>query len=484
LHRAKCACILFRATLLREAWESRDCPRLHRPSATQFSPQQANASANCPFPERAWPKVLKRSLLFLAALGTAVSSLLAQRKPVLPQIDLPHPYYFRELYLPQLTSGPSSVAWSPDSREVVYSMAGSLWRQQLDSKIAQQLTDGSGYDYQPDWSPDGKRVVYVSYQNDAMELWLLDLAAGKSVELTSGGAVNVEPRWSPDGKRIVFVSTLYNKRFHIFRADINDGKLQNVVRLTGETKSDLPRYYYSAFDTEINPVWTRDGKEILFVSNRGHIHGTGGFWRMRAEPGAVAWEIHYEETNWKARADISPDGSRLVYSSYLGRQWHQLWVMPANGGDASPISYGDWDETNARWSPNGKLLAFVSNRDGNTRLWVMALPGGNQTEVICEKRNYIQPHVSLHLTVVDDSGDEEYARVSVTDARGKFYAPDKSWIFADDGFDRSQRPFEPHYFYAVYPLNEVFFTVPAAGTHAPPNSHHAMTVDVPLDTIT
>jgi TolB protein len=47
----------------------------------------------------------------------------AQRKPVLPQIDLPHPYYYREMYLPQLTSGPSSVAWSPDSNEVVYSMA-------------------------------------------------------------------------------------------------------------------------------------------------------------------------------------------------------------------------------------------------------------------------------------------------------------------------------------------------------------------------
>ncbi len=156
----------------------------------------------------------------------------AQRRPVLPQIDLPHPYYYRELYLPQLTSGPSSVAWSPDSKEVVYSMAGSLWRQRIDSTKAVQLTDGPGYDYQPDWSPDGKCVVYVSYQKDAMELWLLDLASGKTQQLTHEGAVNVEPRWSPDGTRIVFVSTAYNKRFHIFRADVRDGKLENVVRLT------------------------------------------------------------------------------------------------------------------------------------------------------------------------------------------------------------------------------------------------------------
>src|SRR5262249_25160244 len=134
-------------------------------------------------------------------------------------------------------------------------------------------------------------------------------------------------------------STAYNKRFHIFTAGVQDGKLANITRLTGETKSPLPRYYYSAYDMEISPVWTRDGREVLFVSNRGHINGTGGFWRIKAEPGAVTREIHYEETNWKARPDFSPDGSRMVYSSYLGRQWHQLWVMPANGGDALPISY-------------------------------------------------------------------------------------------------------------------------------------------------
>src|SRR5271168_1058974 len=144
----------------------------------------------------------------------------AQRKPVLPQIDEPHSYYYRELYLPQLTNGPSSVSWSPDSKELVYSMGGSLWRQTLDSQEPQQLTDGAGYDYQPDWSPDGKFVVYVSYQKDAMELWILDVASGKVKQMTQGGAVNVEPRWSPDGKQLVWVSTEYHGRFHIFSADV------------------------------------------------------------------------------------------------------------------------------------------------------------------------------------------------------------------------------------------------------------------------
>jgi Tol biopolymer transport system component len=392
---------------------------------------------------------LKSKIFAIAILAAATAGpIAAQRRPVLPQIDLPHPYYFREMYLPQLTSGPSSVTWAPDSKEVAYSMAGSLWRQKIAEKVAQQVTDEAGYDYQPDWSPDGRELVYSSYQKDAVELWLLDLATGKTVRLTSGGAVNVEPRWSPDGKQIVFVSTSYNKRFHIFRADVQNGKLENVTRLTGETKSPLPRYYYSASDHEVSPVWSRDGKEILFVSNRGHIYGTGGFWRMKAEPGAEAREIHYEETTWRARPDFSPDGSRIVYSSYLGRQWHQLWVMPANGGDAFPVSYGDWDETSVRWSPDGKGLAFVSNRNGETELWTENIPGAEQIRLGITERRYLHPKARLLLRVIDPEGRVTPARVSVTDTVGRFYAPEHVWVHADDGFDRTERVFEAHYFHA------------------------------------
>jgi len=388
---------------------------------------------------------------------------LAGRLPVLGQIDLPHPYYYREMFLPQLTAGPSSLTWSPDSKELIFSMGGSLWRQRVGATTAEQLPGSAGYDYQPDWSPDGRWVIFTSYTGEALELWVLDLQTGASHALGSNGAVNVEPRFSPDGRRVVFVSTLYNRRFHIFTADFDAGKLVNVRRLTGEHKSELPRYYYSAYDHEISPVWTRDGRDILYVSNRGHIYGTGGFWRIAATDagtgaGAEGREIHYEETNWKARPDVSPDGSRLVFSSYEGRGWHNIWVMPAMGGDAFPIAYGDWDQTNPRWSPDGKSVAFISNQSGTTEIDVVPIPGGDVRPLVTTERRYPTARATLRLQLRDRAGNPASARVSVTDAEGRFHAPEDAWIQADDGFERSERRVEAHYFHA---RGNVSINVPA-----------------------
>ncbi|MBS0373434.1 MAG: CehA/McbA family metallohydrolase [Proteobacteria bacterium] len=406
-------------------------------------------------------RVVGRGLSLLSALLLAVGpgqGALAARQPVLGQIDLPHPYYFRELYLPQLTSGPSAVSFSPDSREVVYSMAGSLWRQRLDAGTAVQLTDGPGYDYQPDWSPDGRSVVYVTYRDGALELALLDLETGSSRLLTGEHAVNVEPRWSPDGRRLAFVSSRYHGHFHVFTAGVGAAGLEHVERVTGEQQSPLRRYYYSAFDHEISPVWTRDGSSLIYVSNRGHVHGTGGFWQQEARAGAPAHELHYEETNWRARPDLSPDGKRLLYSSYLGRNGHQLWLLPAGGGDALPISYGDWDEVGARWSPDGRTIAFLSNRGGDLALWLQDAVGGAQRPLAVTERRTLAPTGTLRISLRGEDGQPSAARVSVVDARGRFHAPATAWIRADDGYDRAERPFEAHYFHAE---GEVSLSVPA-----------------------
>jgi len=394
-----------------------------------------------------------RLLGLAAAAGLVLSpgQLPAQRQPVLRQIKVPHSYYYREMYLPQVTSGPSAVAWSPDGSELVYSMQGSLWRQRLGSTEARQLTSGPGYDFQPDWSPDGRSIVYSSYHDDAMELRLLRLGSGESRALVADGAVNVEPRWSPDGTRIAYVSSSYQGRWHIFVASVTGGdSLTKAERITEDRPGGLPRYYYGEYDQYLSPTWSPDGRELILVSNRGHIWGSGGFWRMPARAGATPRELRYEETTWKARPDWSRDGKRVVYSSYFGTQWHQLWLMTADGGDPLQLTYRQGDATAPRWSPDGRKIAFVSNERGNTELRVVEVPGGRIEEVRAERRIYRDPVAKLAIEVVDAAtGRRMPARISVTAQDGRNYAPDDAWRHADDGFDRSERRYEYGYFHTT-----------------------------------
>jgi hypothetical protein len=401
--------------------------------------------------------------------GAHAAPLLAQREPVLKQVDVPHAYYWREMYVPQVTSGPSAATWSPDGTELIYSMDGSLWRQRIGALVARQLTAGAAYDYQPDWSPDGHSVVFARYARDAIELQLLDLRSGTVTPLTSNGAVNVEPRWSPDGTRIAFVSTAFNRRWHVHvlsralsRAATTDPLFGEPVRLTDDNDSKLPRYYYSRWDHYLSPAWSPDGRELVLVSNRGHIHGTGGFWRMEARPGAPLRELRYEETTWKARPDWSPDGTRIVYSSYLGRQWNQLWIMPSEGGDPFPLTYGEFDATAPRWSRDGTRIAFISNEGGNTALWLLDVTGGRRRAVVPGERRYRDSVGTLQLEIRDAAGRLVPARVSVTTREGKGFAPLDAWRHADEAFDRRERQFEYPYFHAN---GTAELTVPAGPVH-------------------
>ena len=239
---------------------------------------------------------LSLSLIAAVVLSTTSAPTLADREPVLKQIDVPHNYYFREMYLPQLTAGPSSLTWSPDGKSLVYSMNGSLWRQDIGANVAEQLTAGPGYDYQPDWSPDGESVVFVRYHDDAMEIQEIELGTGQVNALTRGGAVNLEPRWSPDGSRLAFVSTQDTGRFHVFVGDIVEGTL-NASQLIEERESEVDRYYYSSFDHQLSPAWSPDGESIVYVSNPEIPYGSGALWRRSLTAGTEPELVRMEETS-------------------------------------------------------------------------------------------------------------------------------------------------------------------------------------------
>jgi len=397
-----------------------------------------------------------RRISFAAAVLAGCSvpvAAVADREPVLQQIDVPHHYYFREMYLPQLTSGPGSLAWSPDGQSLVYSMQGSLWVQALGSDTAMQLTAGPGYDYQPDWSPDGSQVVFTRYADDALELYLVDMETRDVTRLTDDGAVNVEPRWSPDGTRLAFVSTRDTGRFHVFTGELVEAELQ-ASPVFGERQSDIGRYYYSRFDHELSPAWSPDGQSLVFVSNPETPYGTGPIWRKRLDSDEPPALVRQEETSWRARPDWAPDGRRIAYASYLGRQWHQLWVtMADSAAEPFPLTYGDFDVSGARFSPDGERIAYVVNEAGNTEIRIQELVGGRVSLLPVNVREYLHDMAEIEIEVVDERGQPLPARIAIRGSDGRSYAPHDAWIHADDGFDRGVSDFEAQYFHATGPVS-------------------------------
>ena len=116
----------------------------------------------------------------------------------------------------------------------------------------------------------------------------------------------------------------------------------------------------------------------------------------------------------------------------------------------------------ARWSPDGKKIAFISNRGGTPELWLQDFPGGKQRHLVATERKYLKPHGRIEVTVIESDGKATPARVSVTDDAGKFFAPRYAWVSGADGYDRAESKFEPHDF-------------PSSGTDAikvPPGKMH------------
>ncbi len=174
----------------------------------------------------------------------------------------------------------------------------------------------------PRLSPDGTRVVYAigARTNTEEDIWVHDLARGVSSRLTFGGSLNNYPLWSPDGSEIVFSSNREG-RYNLYRKLANGAKEEELLLRSDENKRP--------------ESWSRDGRYLLYATSK---------------------------SNFSAE---------------------QLWVLPMQGDRTPfPFSRTRFDETTAEFSPDGRWIAYATNETGTYEVYVREFtppPGANES---------------------------------------------------------------------------------------------------------
>ena len=219
----------------------------------------------------------------------------------------------------------------------------------------------------PSWSPDGKKVAYVSFEDRKPVIYVHELASGRRIALSNQKGNNSAPAWSADGKKLA-ISLSKDGNTQIYSINADGTGLQRLTR--GYT-----------IDTE--PQYSPDGRFIYFTSDRG---GNPQIYRMSAdgEQAEGAKRISYKQ-GFVTSPRISPDGKYLAYIANVGGAF-RLYILNLATGDSQALTNGTSDESpsfaaNGRYvlystKVNGKRVLAAVSVDGNSKQ-VLSIPGSD-----------------------------------------------------------------------------------------------------------
>ncbi len=195
------------------------------------------------------------------------------------------------------------------------------------------LTENPSYDGQPDWSPDGTKIAFVSGRDGAgSQIYVIDADGKNVIRLTDGPGGKGHPDWSPDGRKIAF--SFDHREDYIAVMDA-DGRNR-------EKLEDEARY----------PSWSPDGGEIAFVSSR-----DGGNEIYVMSVGGQASKRVTQDLVPKLSPSFSPNGRRIAYEAHH-EEFHHIFVVGADGRNRVRLTHHEEHHSGPAWSLDGQVIAY------------------------------------------------------------------------------------------------------------------------------
>lgn len=229
-----------------------------------------------------------------------------------------------------------------------------------DGENAQIVADSPDPLMSPAWSPDGRRLAYVSFEDDQSAVFIQTLRSGARDKVSAREGINGAPAFSPDGRMLALTLSREAGNPDIYVLDLTT---QVLNRLTRDP----------AIDTEA--AWAADGESIYFTSDRS---GGPQIYRVEPRPGARAERVTFEGA-YNARPRVSPDGRQLAVV-HRDRGNYRIAVVDPRTGLLQVLTSGELDESPS-FAPNGARIIYATRDNGRGVLSSVSTDGRIQQQI-------------------------------------------------------------------------------------------------------